>query len=93
MLRSLAKNSPDIDERKLNVLRDRVNEALRDASVSGFEELTPQLVPPDLGDRHVLAAAIKCGAQVIVTNNLKHFPKTESDQRLARNDRRCSPPA
>lgn len=29
---------------------------------------------PDAGDRHVLAAAIKAKAQVIVTENLKHFP-------------------
>jgi len=30
---------------------------------------------PDENDRHVVAAAIKCNANVIVTNNLKDFPK------------------
>lgn len=30
---------------------------------------------PDPKDRHVLAAAIKTNANVIVTNNLKDFPK------------------
>ena len=30
---------------------------------------------PDPNDRHVLAAALHCKADVIVTTNLKHFPK------------------
>jgi hypothetical protein len=30
---------------------------------------------PDKGDRHVLAAAIRCSAQVIVTENRRDFPK------------------
>lgn len=29
----------------------------------------------DRDDRHVVAAAIKCKAQYIVTDNIKHFPK------------------
>ena len=29
---------------------------------------------PDIDDRHVLAAAIKINANIIVTNNLKDFP-------------------
>ena len=35
---------------------------------------------PDHGDRHVLAAAIKCSAQVIVTYNLKDFPPNILEQ-------------
>ncbi len=30
---------------------------------------------PDPGDHHILAAAVKAGADVIVTFNLKHFPE------------------
>jgi hypothetical protein len=30
---------------------------------------------PDIKDKHVLAAAIKTNASLIVTNNLKDFPK------------------
>jgi hypothetical protein len=42
--------------------------------VTGYEDLIDSLKLPDLEDRHVLAAAIRAGAQVIVTANLKHFP-------------------
>lgn len=51
-----------------------MNAAIPDSLVKDFEDLIPSLDLPDLNDRHVLAAAIKAGAQVIVTNNLKDFP-------------------
>jgi hypothetical protein len=44
-----------------------------DAWVQGYEALTP-LMETHPGDRHVLAAAVRCGAQTIVTLNLRHFP-------------------
>ncbi len=45
--------------------------------MSPYEPLVEGLKLPDPADRHVLAAAIKAGAQVIVTANLKHFPATD----------------
>ncbi|GAA3623304.1 hypothetical protein [Flavivirga jejuensis] len=39
-----------------------------------YEPLIDGLTLPDEKDRHVLAAAIKTNANVIVTNNLKDFP-------------------
>jgi hypothetical protein len=48
--------------------------AVRDVLVKGYEPLIDILVLPDPDDRHVLAAAIRAKAQVIVTSNLKDFP-------------------
>ena len=39
------------------------------------DRLIPTLSLPDPDDRHVLAAAIRCGANFIVTFNTKDFPK------------------
>lgn len=46
----------------------------RDALVTGWEELETGIVLPDRNDRHVAAAAIRGGADTIVTANLSDFP-------------------
>jgi hypothetical protein len=51
-----------------------------DALVSGFEQLIDVLELPDSDDRHVLAAAIKGRADLIVTVNLKDFPVDRLDR-------------
>ncbi|OHV45960.1 hypothetical protein CC117_09435 [Parafrankia colletiae] len=45
--------------------------------VSDYEPLIEGLKLLDPKDRHVLAAAVKAGAQAIVTRNLKDFPATD----------------
>jgi hypothetical protein len=55
---------------QLNAMRDAFPEAL----VTGYEPLIRGLKLPDPDDRHVFAAAIRCGAQHIVTDNLADFP-------------------
>ncbi|MEU5859611.1 PIN domain-containing protein [Nonomuraea sp. NPDC047529] len=74
MQRNLAANRPDIPAEKLDKLRCLMNSAVRDCLVEGYEPLIEGLKLPDSDDRHVLAAAIKVGAKVIVTSNLKDFP-------------------
>ena len=54
---------------------NKVNEAFPDALVNNYEPLIEILNLPDLKDRHVLAAAIKTNASLVVTNNLQDFPK------------------
>jgi hypothetical protein len=44
-----------------------------DAWVTGHELFIDRMTN-DPKDRHVVAAAVKCGAQAIVTYNLRHFP-------------------
>jgi hypothetical protein len=51
-----------------------MQEAFPDACVDGYHDLIPAMKNHE-GDRHVLAAAVKCGAHAIVTDNQKHFPK------------------
>jgi len=46
--------------------------AFPEAMVTGHEPLMPAM-PNDTKDRHVAAAAVKAGAQVIVTSNLRDF--------------------
>lgn len=43
--------------------------------LTDYEDLIDSLALPDPDDRHVLAAAIRAGAQTIITFNLKDFPK------------------
>ncbi len=74
-LDAVRKNLPDISPEKVSRLRERMNAAVRDCLVSGYEPLIESLDLPDPGDRHVLAAAIRVNAQVIVTRNLRDFPK------------------
>ena len=62
---------PDDKRRRLRTL---MNAAVADCLVESYQPLVDGLKLPDLDDRHVLAAAIKAGAQVIVTSNLADFP-------------------
>ncbi len=63
----------EVSEEEIKKRTNMANLAFPDAFVSNYEPLT--LTLPDLKDRHVMAAAIKTNANVIVTNNLKDFPE------------------
>jgi len=52
---------------------DHMTAAFPEALVDGYQRLVP-VMPNDPKDRHVLAAAVKSGSQIIVTSNLRHFP-------------------
>ncbi|WP_026286329.1 PIN domain-containing protein [Pseudomonas umsongensis] len=72
--RNLLKNRPDLTTEQLDRTSDLMDQAIPDACVYGYERLIEGLTLPDVDDRHVLAAAIRCNASVIVTFNQKDFP-------------------
>jgi PIN domain len=76
-MRNVRKDYPDITQAQVENVRDLMNSHVRDCLVTGYEFLIPTLTLPDPNDRHVLAAAIRVGADVIVTANLSDFPASE----------------
>lgn len=74
VFRNLLANRPDLAPQNLARTRELMNKAVRDCLVTGYEPLIDAIELPDPDDRHVLAAAIKARAEVVVTDNLKDFP-------------------
>lgn len=74
-IRNVLDNRPDLTAERLERTRALMNASVRDCLVENYRELIPALDLPDLDDRHVLAAAIVANADVIVTFNLRDFPR------------------
>jgi len=51
-----------------------MNLAFPDANIIKYARLIASVSLPDSDDRHVLVAAVRCDADIIVTTNLKDFP-------------------
>jgi predicted nucleic acid-binding protein len=78
---SLLKNRPDLDEQRLrNHTIARMNDAVLNGLVSGYEAIEAGLELPDTNDNHVLAAAIHSKCDAIVTFNLRDFPREQLDR-------------
>ena len=65
----------DIPQKEIRKRIAKAQQAFPDALVENYESLVDSLTLPDEKDRHVLAAAIKINANIIVTNNIKDFPE------------------
>lgn len=64
-----------VSEKDADKRTSKANLAFPDALVQSYKGLIKNLELPHKDDHHVLAAAIKTNANVIVTNNIKHFPE------------------
>lgn len=73
VIRNLGKR-PDLDDAAIRRRLDLMNTALPSALEEVPDELAAQM-PVNEKDRHVLALAVKLGAQTIVTQNLRDFPE------------------
>jgi hypothetical protein len=69
--------NPGIDPAKLDRLTSLINHSVPDCLVWGYEPLAGMLKLPDPDRRPVLAAAIRAGAQVIVTTAVRDFPSED----------------
>lgn len=79
-IRNLLANRPDLKPEQLERTRSLMNDHVLDCLVTGYEDLIEGLVLPDPADRHVLAAAIRGAASVIVTFNVDDFPSEYLDR-------------
>ncbi|THF60388.1 PIN domain-containing protein [Pseudothauera rhizosphaerae] len=73
--RNLLAKRPDLTREQIDRTSALMDQAIPDGLVTDHEDLVAGLTLPDPGDRHVLAAAIRCSASVIVTFNEKDFPQ------------------
>lgn len=68
------KKGINISTERIQKQVELMNLACPDALVTKYEDLLTSIKLTDEQDKHVVATALKCNANVIVTHNLKDFP-------------------
>jgi len=78
--RNLLKNRTDLDEKRINRTVGFMSYFFPLANVMNFDHYIPSIELPDPDDRHAVACAIQCEAEIIVTFDLKDFPVEELEK-------------
>jgi hypothetical protein len=73
-MRAVRRQNPNVSLAALRRTRQLMDEHLPGCRVEGYRRWEQRLNLPDADDRHVLAAALACVADVIVTFNTRDFP-------------------
>ena len=68
---------PELSPARVSYRFDCMTDSFPSACVTGYEGLMDGVALPDPADRHVVAAAMRSGADLIVTRNLKDFPEAQ----------------
>lgn len=75
--RNVLENRKDLKPEAIARTRELMDTHVREALVANFEHLIAAIRLPDPDDRHVVAAAMHAGAELIITFNYKDFPAEE----------------
>jgi predicted nucleic acid-binding protein len=78
MAHNIKKKVPESRHDRVDRTVAQMREAFPDAMVTGHEDLITSMTNHPK-DRHVLAAAVEAGADLIVTSNVRDFPRSSCE--------------